>query len=370
MTWDFLDARETLSQSGSQLASEWDLLNGILFNEHPLLSHAFVGPMIRHFGSRKLLVGRLRRNRETGALMLIQPRHTGLWQTFLPGQAPIAPALAGKNFDARSLLHALPGFAIAIDFLCQDPLFSFSASDHATDCREQQRYCTTTAVSLDTTFDEYWGRRPKNLRKNMKRYLGKADESGKVASLRLITNPVELPAALDRYGLLESAGWKGKAGTAIHPSNEQGRFYADVLSNFAAFNGSRIYELYLGDHLSASRLCIARGGMLVVLKTTYDEALSNLAPGRLLLYELLAHEFREREFSTIEFYTNASQDSISWATGTREICHQSYYRHAAIKRFVSGTRVLRHAFSRHNRPPSAPPQSSPPPGPDPPDSPH
>jgi len=36
-----------------------------------------------------------------------------------------------------------------------------------------------------------------------------------------------------RYGILESAGWKGKSGTSIHPENIQGAFYDEVLQSFA-----------------------------------------------------------------------------------------------------------------------------------------
>lgn len=342
MSWDFLNAQDTLAPPYCELGLEWDLLNGSLFNSHPLLSHAFVGPLIRHFAPRDLLVGRLRQNGHSEAMVLVQPRGLGLWQTFLPGQAQISPVLPSAGLEVSSLLKSLPGFAIGIDFLCQDPLYTFLGEDTSAVCREQQHHCTTTAVSTAATFEDYWDQRPKKLRSNLKRYLGRTGDDGRSASINLVSDRQNLPAALGRYGILESSGWKGKAGTAIHPENRQGRFYAEVLDGFSAFNGARVYELYLGDHLAASRLCVCRGGMLVALKTTYDEELAHLAPGRLLLYKLLEREFREKEFTTIEFYTNANHDSISWATSTREIVHQSYYRYRAIRSLIVGTRRFRH----------------------------
>lgn len=370
MAWDFLNARDALASPDGTPCREWDTLNDTLFNSHPLLCHAFVGPLVRHFGARDLQLARLGDARAPQALLLVQQHCAGLWQTFLPGQAQISPMLPGKEFDPLALLRALPGLATGIAFLCQDPLYSFAAGGSSATHGEEQRHCTTTAVSLDTSFEQYWNQRPKNLRKNMKRYFSRAEDDGHAPALRLVSDPHDLPAALERYGILESAGWKGKAGTAIHPGNQQGLFYADVMSGFAAFDGARIYELYLGDHLAASRLCIARGGMLVVLKTTYDESLSQLAPGRLLLYSLLEMEFTNGKFATVEFYTNASHDSISWATATRDISHRTWYRYPAIRSLIVGSRRVRQAFSRPGPPPPTPRPSSSPSAEGPPGSPH
>jgi len=350
MSWDFVDMNTALSCGSRPLNTEWDFLNDTLFHGHPLLSWAFIDPLIRHYGTDNLLVGRYRQDLDVQALVLVQRRHPMLWQTFLPGQAPISPILSSPTFEVMALLRALPGVAIGIDLLCLDPEYSFRVDSTLEPRHERHEHCTTTTVSLDTTFDLYWSSRPKNLRKNMKRYFSRVDDSGHGTTLRVARSPADLQSALNRYGMLESAGWKGKAGTAIHPTNQQGRFYADVLGAFSAFNGARVYELYVGDSLAASRLCVARGGMLVVLKTTYDEALSHFAPGRLLLYRLLEREFLEKEFTEIEFYTNASHDSITWATATRGIFHLSYYRHPVFRRLITGTRRLRHALDHFTRP--------------------
>lgn len=346
MSWEFASAQGVFVSSDNGLSQEWDALNASLFKDHPLLCSAFVGPLVRHFGTPDLLLGRSCQNGNTQALVLLQRRTAGLWQTFLPGQAPVSPVLLGHDFNMSAFLRALPGFSTGIDFLCQDPHYSALADTTLPGCREQHPYCTTTAVSLDASFEQYWSLRARNLRKNMKRYLSRATDNGQTTTLRVVTGHADLPAALDRYGVLESAGWKGQAGTAIHPENQQGRFYADVLTGFSGSNGARVYELYLGDHLAASRLCVAKGGMLVVLKTTYDETLSQLAPGRILLHMLLEREFKQKDFTTVEFYTNASHDSISWSTTTREISHVSYYRHATIRGLIAGSRNLRHKFKQ------------------------
>ena len=68
-----------------------------------------------------------------------------------------------------------------------------------------------------------------------------------------------MPGAVDRYGALESRGWKGAQGTAVRHDNEQGRFYDAVMSNFARDGCAHVYELYLGEQLAASRLLVSNG---------------------------------------------------------------------------------------------------------------
>jgi hypothetical protein len=148
--------------------------------------------------------------------------------------------------------------------------------------------------------------------------------------LVVLERPEDMREAVTRYGGLESAGWKQAAGTAVHIDNPQGRFYAEVLEQFAATRHGRVYELWIADRLAASRLVISGAGMHIILKTSYDESLSEFAPGRLLLYALLERAFAERSQRAVEFYTNATVDQLAWATASRTISHSVHFRHAWI----------------------------------------
>ena len=353
MIWELHNAHEALEDPASALSTEWAALNARIFENHPLLSPAFITPLVRHFAEPDVLLARSRGIGSQQALLLLRPRAAGLWTTFLPSQAPISPVLVGPDIDVSTLLHALPGFALGIDFLCQDPLHSYLANGDHAETRERVRHLTTTAVELNSTFPNYWATRPKNLRRNMKRYLNRLAERGHQASLQVTTSLAEARSGLQRYGMLETAGWKGKAGTALHPGNEQGRFYADVLEQFSERDGFRIYELYFGEQLAASRLCVLNKNMLIILKTTYDETFSEFAPGRLLLYLLLEREFMAQEFARIEFYTNANSDSINWSTTTRDIYHVSHYRFGIMRSVIARTRPWRQTIRAKLSPPRA-----------------
>ena len=131
---------------------------------------------------------------------------------------------------------------------------------------------------------------------------------------RQYAEPDAIVAAVDRYSVLESAGWKGRNGTALHPDNLQGEFFRRVMQRFAHRASARVWELWIDGQLAASRLAIGTPDMLVMLKTTYDEQLARYAPGMLLLRRVIEEEFTAARHRRIEFYTNATPAQHAWAT--------------------------------------------------------
>lgn len=356
MHWDFFTASALIAGPDPTLGTDWARLNAESFANHPLTSMEFIGPLVHYFAGPDVSLARAEGPGAERSLILLQRGKSGIWTTFSPGQAPIGPALVVNPMQIAPLLSALPGFALGIDFMCQDPMHSRLVGLEPSARREQHRHVTTTAIELAGTFDEYWSDRNKKLRGNIKRYLKRLADRGKQVRLEVRTSPTDVLAGVDRYGLLESAGWKGQAGTALHPTNKQGHFYREMARNFSANHCSRVYELYFDDHLAASRLAVTNERMIVMLKTTYDETLSDLAPGRILLHLLLEREFNLRCHSRIEFYTNANADSIAWSTTTRDIYHVSQYRSGIIRGLITGTRQWRRNL-RKSRSPQGPASS-------------
>jgi hypothetical protein len=126
---------------------------------------------------------------------------------------------------------------------------------------------------LNGSFEEYWSGRGKNLRQNMRKQRNRLAAEGVTAQMRSLTHPADIAAAIERYGALESAGWKAAQGTAIHPDNAQGSFYRCLLE-YRRRDAARPWsiEYLFADRVVASNLCLRRGKTLVVLKTTYDES--------------------------------------------------------------------------------------------------
>ena len=70
---------------------------------------------------------------------------------------------------------------------------------------------------------------------------------------------------------------------------------------------------------------------MVILKTTYDEAYSEFAPGRLLLRSVLRYAFEDDSIDVVEFYTKANEDQLRWATSSRLTHHYNLYRSPVVR---------------------------------------
>lgn len=164
--------------------------------------------------------------------------------------------------------------------------------------------------------------------------------------LDVVLDEAVMKQAVTDHGKLESKGWKGQHGTAINIANSQGRFYCELLEAFANKREARVFRLYFDEQLAASLLTIERNGMLVILKTTYDEAMSNYSPGRLVDYFALQKLFEDESIRLVEWYTDASKTDKKWATGERDITNINYFRSNRIKNLIKLARKARAKFQR------------------------
>ncbi|GGO63764.1 GNAT family N-acetyltransferase [Bowmanella pacifica] len=265
------------------------------------------------------------------ALALLESNGSGRWSIFKPSQAQVALILADPNIalSMQSLVDAIPGSVARLDFLGLDPLEHPGLITQLSP--ELQASATDIRVELSGSFSDYWAQRPKNLRKNISRYFNRVERE--LGQVRLVfnTEPPEVYRATSRYGMLESQGWKGYEGTALHPSNEQGQFYQEFMA-MQAGDGAKAFvaETYVADRLVASRLCCIGVDTLVILKTTYDESMKKYAFGRLQLHSLIEHCFTMKGLRYIDFYTNASPEQLEWSTDSRQMLNASYYSSAAL----------------------------------------
>jgi CelD/BcsL family acetyltransferase involved in cellulose biosynthesis len=323
MAWVFEDARETFGRHRER----WDEINKASGN-HLLLDSAFVELLIRHFASADTLLGRSNGGSDAG-MVLVEPVRQGLWQTFQPSQAPLGLILLDSKEDAvgrvREIIRGLPGYALSLSVLQQDPDFTRVGSIAHGEV-EQLDYITTARLTMNGTFEEYWKTRSHNLTHNLSRQRRRFKEQG--VSFELITHrgAQQVAEEVQIYGQLESAGWKGKEGTAITAENAQGLFYRAMLESFCKQNESVIYRLNMNGTPVASALCLERNASLMVLKITYDETIPKCSPGLLLHEEMLKSLFTEKRIKTIEYYGRYTDWHRKWTDDTRQMYHLTCYR--------------------------------------------
>ena len=311
-----------------QHAAQWDDLNRLRFRGNPMLHSRFVDALLKYFGSGEEYLCLLKPLTAPQAMCVMKSKGSGIWTTFLPSQAQVSPALIDKPDVLASLMRELPGVVNAIDLMCQDTLNGdLSAGQKASRSTD---HALTMNITLEGGFDSYWAQRSKPLRKKIRRFECRLEEDLIAPRFACTSSPVEISAAVVRYANLESKGWKAEIGTAVTVDNAQGHFYSSVMNRFAEFGGAIVYELWFGDQLAASRLAICGDGMIVTLKTTYDEALDKYAPDRMLLRDVIQSAFSTHPGNVIEFYTDANADQLAWATGQRWIRHLHFPRSSIV----------------------------------------
>lgn len=329
-----------LERSLALYTSQWDTLNQRLLASHPMLDSRFIEALLRHFGDGSEFLCQFTRNGETVGLCILKPNKLGIWTSFRPPQTQIAPLILESSSGLEKLLSHLPGLAGQVDLLCQDPHFS-----PASQCKnlpiQNMNHTLTMSVRLEGSFDAYWASRAKSLRHVMRTRENRLTRENLQPRLRQLDAPEDMRGAVARFGTLESSGWKGRAGTAVSGGNIQGRFYGDILENFARTGQGRVYEYWLGERLAASQLAILSERMLLLLKISYDEEFAFYSPGRLLLREVIREGFACLPGGVIEFYTDAGPEQLAWATDQRWIEHISLYRNPSAQRLSAALRSAR-----------------------------
>jgi len=208
---------------------------------------------------------------------------------------------------------------------------------------QHSRRQTQQNITIDCqqTFSNYLQQRPRKLRQNISRYQNRLKSETQSHRYVVYTEPEAVSAAVERYGLLESRGWKGNLGTSLGPSNKQGIFYQQFLTEQAIQGQALAIELYIDQQLAASRLCSFTPQLMIFLKTTYDENLKHLAPGRLLLAEVINYGMVNKLARNIDFYTNATEDQIEWSSSVRPMFIGSFYRWQLLRKLEPAMKFIK-----------------------------
>lgn len=330
MKWSYRPAREHFEAA----RGDWDALNRSQ-HDHILLDSGFVAPLLSYFGNDNVLLG-IGANSSRPGMALVIRKKVGIWETFQPSQAPLGMFVAGSREKSAQyfpeMLSGLPMPAVQLAILQQDPDFAPLSPAVASDKIEPLDFVETARVIVQGSFKDFWTTRSSDLRKNIMRRLRRLEERDRRLELSTITDPGPVAEAIRAYGRMESQGWKGRAGTAITEDNDQAHFYRDVMQHFCARGEGYIYQIRLDGLLIGSELFIGRNGMLVGLKTTFDEELREISPGFLMKYLIIQQVFTEGKYSSIEFYGRVKDWHSKWATHIRPMFHFNYFRYAWLRK--------------------------------------
>jgi hypothetical protein len=320
-------------QEFNRYHDQWDQLNQ-QHSKAPTLDSAFMEPALNNFshGNEKLALFGDPHNPSAAAI--IQKDKFGSWSTFQPSQNPLGAWLQNPTTStselANKLAKAIPGVCLVLGITQQDP--NLLARPQHEKTLNTIDYIQTASVPINCSFDDYWAKRGKNLRQNLRRQGNRLEREETKVTLKCITETANIKQAIAAYGALESAGWKNESGTAISADNDQGRFYIEMLENFCQKNQARIYQYWYDDKLVSTDLCITGGGAIIILKTTYDETIKTSSPAMLMRKDAFESIFIESELERIEFYGKVMDWHTKWSDDIRTMYHVNFFRNAILNR--------------------------------------
>ena len=92
---------------------------------------------------------------------------------------------------------------------------------------------------------------------------------------------------------VEASNWKGESGTAIARSPELVAFYTSLCRRLSTAGWLQWQLFKLDDRLIAGNMTVVIGPRMLVWKLGYDEAVSKLSPGTLLLERVIQRTFEK-----------------------------------------------------------------------------
>lgn len=318
------------------LQADWNRLNAAQVNL-PFLDARAIIAALRCFGrgDERLLIASAGDTSKPVAMFVLSRRGAGQWETFQPSQLPLGAWVAEADWTALALAESLLRGPLAASLVLSitqvDPRQSPAPADGPAHVRSD--YIETGWIDMAGSFDDYWALRGKNLRSNMRKQRNKLSADNADAELLEWRSASDMAPAIARYGALESAGWKSEKGTAIHPDNDQGRFYGQLMEEAAERGEAVIYEYRLGGRTAAMHLCLRRDAEIVILKTTYDESIDkSLSPAFLLHQEELQRLFGEGQTRRLEYYGRLMEWHTRWTDNKRTLYHLTCYRWPWLKK--------------------------------------
>ena len=153
---------------------------------------------------------------------------------------------------------------------------------------------------------EIYGNLSANFRASLRKAKNKLVKEVKVEFV-LARQKKELLTCFEEFLDVESSGWKGEQGTktAIKFYPERKKFYQHLIDTFAEFNGCEINLLRINDRCIAGQFCLIVDNTIYILKIGYDEKYSKMAPGNMLLENLIQRVAIEGSIKYINLTTGA-----------------------------------------------------------------
>jgi CelD/BcsL family acetyltransferase involved in cellulose biosynthesis len=303
------------------LAGEWDALVAEV-GATPFVNPGWFDAWWRAFGRGRMEVFALRD--DDGRLAAVLPlavRH-GTRRSLTNWHTPELEVPARDPATRRALLrHVLEAASTSVELQMLtdgiDDLDAFVEAARAHGLRMLRRTIEYSPyVVIDGDYDAYERTLAQRRRSELRRRRRRLAERGEL-TFEVLDGSERLAALLAEGFAVEGSGWKTEEGTAIISRPETEAFYRYV-AEWAAPRGSlRLAFLRLDGKAIAFHFTIEEAGSAYQLKGGYDPVFRELAPGQLLVQDMIRWAF-SRGLRTYEFLGADEAFKLDWTASLRE----------------------------------------------------
>ena len=305
------------------------------FTSSPMQSHIWNLACAESFSDGDPVLITVQRQGRTVAFAPLFRPHGEKRLVFL-GQGLFEPTLF--SYADEESCHALARAMLTL----KDPIFLRDAASSSPmvealhkACREDNRVCITRPMPSHPwlQLDESWQRPEEHLnsgrRSDLRRARRNAEKIGPLSFQNIIPSADELDEVLTEVFRVESANWKGEAGSGLAYDPVIQGFYRRF-SQLACEQGIlRILLMKCGNQTAAVQLGVEYKNRFWLLKMGYDQNFARYSPGELLIVESLrlaaergleAYEFTGTPESWTHKWTDKTHPSVSiriYAAGLR-----------------------------------------------------
>lgn len=273
------------------------------------------------FGRGALEVYGLRQFGDLVAVLPVSRRH-GLQRTLTNFHTPELEIPALGPVSRQALLHrVLDGVRTSFEFGMLTTRTADANAVLAVAREDGLRLLKRTIeyspyVRIEGDYDAYERTLPQRRRSEMRRRRRRLSERGEL-TFTVEDGRSRLDDLLAEGFAVEGSGWKTEQGTAILSHPETTTFYR-LVAQWAAARGSlRLAFLRLDGRPIAFHFTIEEGGSAYQLKGGYDPAFKELAPGALLVQDMIRWAFG-RDLETYEFLGADEAFKLDWTASLRE----------------------------------------------------
>jgi CelD/BcsL family acetyltransferase involved in cellulose biosynthesis len=148
-----------------------------------------------------------------------------------------------------------------------------------------------------SSIEERWRTVPKNMRNTIRKARNRIGKRGRI----VVATGDAIAAAFDEFVALESAGWKGHAGTSLAQTPGERELLREY---FVTSDTAEVRSLHIEGRLAASQLSLKVVGTQFLLKVAYDESVADLSPSHVLFADLIESCCKDSSVNRI--------DCIAW----------------------------------------------------------